>query len=62
MKVETRESIVCQRENPFYVNIVRRFRDRRYKYKGLLKTWKKNLDYQNEGHSIALFTTLTNES
>ena len=43
-KVETRESIVCQRENPFYVDTVRRFRDRRYEYKGLLKTWKKNLD------------------
>jgi DNA polymerase epsilon subunit 1 len=53
-KVETRESIVCQRENPFYVDTVRRFRDRRYEYKGLHKTWKKNLDsYQNEGRSIA---------
>ncbi|KAG7085303.1 hypothetical protein E1B28_013843 [Marasmius oreades] len=31
----------CQRENPFYVDTVRRFRDRRYEYKGLLKTWKK---------------------
>lgn len=43
-KVETRESIVCQKENPFYVDTVRRFRDRRYEYKGLHKTWKKNLD------------------
>ncbi|KIL62773.1 hypothetical protein M378DRAFT_12571 [Amanita muscaria Koide BX008] len=43
-KVETREAIVCQRENPFYVNTVRRFRDRRYEYKGLHKSWKKNLD------------------
>ncbi|PFH48591.1 hypothetical protein AMATHDRAFT_5676 [Amanita thiersii Skay4041] len=43
-KVETREAIVCQRENPFYVNTVRRFRDRRYEYKGLHKNWKKNLD------------------
>lgn len=43
-KVETRKAIVCQRENPFYVDTVRRFRDRRYEYKGLLKTWKKNLD------------------
>ncbi|KAH8828165.1 hypothetical protein DL96DRAFT_1602053 [Flagelloscypha sp. PMI_526] len=43
-KVETRESIVCQRENPFYVDTVRTFRDRRYEYKGLHKTWKKNLD------------------
>ncbi|KAF9527210.1 hypothetical protein CPB83DRAFT_425605 [Crepidotus variabilis] len=53
-KVETRESIVCQRENPFYVDTVRRFRDRRYEYKGLHKTWKKNLDtYIGEGRGIA---------
>lgn len=53
-KVETRESIVCQRENPFYVDTVRRFRDRRYEYKGLHKTWKKTLDtVASEGRSIA---------
>ncbi|KAF7367382.1 DNA polymerase epsilon catalytic subunit [Mycena sanguinolenta] len=52
-KVETRESIVCQRENPFYVDTVRTFRDRRYEYKGLHKTWKKNLDaYLAEGRSL----------
>ncbi|KAG5645676.1 hypothetical protein DXG03_005514 [Asterophora parasitica] len=43
-RVENREAIVCQRENPFYVDTVRTFRDRRYDYKGLHKTWKKNLD------------------
>ncbi|KAI0300525.1 DUF1744-domain-containing protein [Multifurca ochricompacta] len=43
-KIENRETIICQRENPFYVDTVRRFRDRRYEYKGLHKTWKKNLD------------------
>ncbi|KAF8625679.1 hypothetical protein AX15_005255 [Amanita polypyramis BW_CC] len=53
-KVETREAIVCQRENPFYVNTVRRFRDRRYEYKGLHKGWKKNLDAAvQENKSIA---------
>lgn len=36
-----RESIVCQRENPFYVNTVRDFRDKRYDFKGLAKVWKK---------------------
>lgn len=36
-----KESIICQRENPFYINTVRDFRDRRYEYKGLLKSWKK---------------------
>ncbi|KAL0958719.1 hypothetical protein HGRIS_014049 [Hohenbuehelia grisea] len=52
-KVETRESIVCQRENPFYVDTVRLFRDRRYTYKGHHKTWKKNLDIAlSEGKSI----------
>ncbi|KAF8154614.1 hypothetical protein B0H34DRAFT_717308 [Crassisporium funariophilum] len=53
-KIESRESIVCQRENPFYVDTVRRFRDRRYEYKGLHKTWKKTLDtFVSESRSIA---------
>ena len=53
-KVENREAIVCQRENPFYVDTVRTFRDRRYEYKGLLKTWKKTLEtFTSEGRSIA---------
>ncbi len=53
-KIENREAIICQRENPFYVDTVRRFRDRRYEYKGLHKTWKKNLDSAvSGGKSIA---------
>ncbi|KAL4246754.1 DNA polymerase epsilon catalytic subunit [Abortiporus biennis] len=53
-KVENREAIICQRENPFYIDTVRRFRDRRYEYKGLHKTWKKNLDVVvAEGRTIA---------
>ncbi|KAI9356996.1 hypothetical protein DFJ73DRAFT_213314 [Zopfochytrium polystomum] len=43
-KVINKESIVCQRENPFYVNTVRNFRDRRYMYKNLLKVQKKKVD------------------
>ncbi|KAI9204184.1 uncharacterized protein BJ171DRAFT_442631 [Polychytrium aggregatum] len=43
-RIMEKQSIVCQRENPFYINTVRNFRDRRYEYKGLLKTWKRNLD------------------
>lgn len=39
-KTITREAIVCQRENPFYVNTVRNFRDRRYEFKTLAKVWK----------------------
>ncbi|KCV68263.1 DNA polymerase epsilon subunit 1 [Fonticula alba] len=38
-RVETRKSIVCQRENSFYVDTVRAFRDRRYDYKVLHKKW-----------------------
>lgn len=34
---ETRESIVCMRENPFYVDTVRAFRDRRYELKAEVK-------------------------
>ncbi|MCO5602895.1 hypothetical protein L7F22_057034 [Adiantum nelumboides] len=48
-KTVTRETTICQRENPFYINTVRDFRDRRYEYKGLHKTWKKNLDKANAG-------------
>ncbi|KAF8517086.1 hypothetical protein JB92DRAFT_2200772 [Gautieria morchelliformis] len=49
-----RESIICQRESPFYIDTVRRFRDGRYEYKGLLKTWKKNLDnLLGDGSSLA---------
>jgi DNA polymerase epsilon subunit 1 len=38
---EVREAVVCQRENSFYVNTVRSFRDRRYDYKGLKKKWSR---------------------
>ena len=41
---EQRLTTVCQRENSFYVDTVRAFRDRRYRFKGLLKQWKKKLD------------------
>lgn len=39
-----REAIICQRENPFYINTVRDFRDRRYDYKGQAKVWKGKAD------------------
>lgn len=39
-KLETRTSTICQKENSFYVDTVRAFRDRRYEYKGLTKTAK----------------------
>ncbi|KAM0031519.1 putative DNA-directed DNA polymerase [Helianthus debilis subsp. tardiflorus] len=40
---ETRKAGICMRENPFYVDTVRSFRDRRYEYKGLNKVWKGRL-------------------
>ncbi|KAL3942259.1 MAG: hypothetical protein SGBAC_003529 [Bacillariaceae sp.] len=39
----TKKDIVCMRENDFYVETVRRFRDRRYDYKKMNKTWKKKI-------------------
>lgn len=39
-----REAIICQRENPFYIDTVKDFRDRRYDYKGQQKVWKGKTD------------------
>jgi DNA polymerase epsilon subunit 1 len=39
-----REAIICQRENPFYVDTVSGFRDRRYDFKGKQKVWKGKTD------------------
>ncbi|KEG13670.1 putative DNA polymerase epsilon catalytic subunit [Trypanosoma grayi] len=49
-----RSDVVCQRENSFYVDTVRLFRDRRYEYKAALKTWKKKLDAAKEVDDIKL--------
>lgn len=43
-KTIEREAIICQRENPFYVDTVKDFRDRRYDYKGKQKQWKSNTE------------------
>ncbi|KAK9466183.1 hypothetical protein V1512DRAFT_279446 [Lipomyces arxii] len=43
-KLVEKEAIICQRENPFYADTVRDFRDRRYEYKNKHKLWKRNLD------------------
>ncbi|KAI9293341.1 hypothetical protein K502DRAFT_366802 [Neoconidiobolus thromboides FSU 785] len=49
-KVIERTSTVCQKENPFYIDTVRNFRDRRYEYKGLHKKWKSEVEKaKNEG-------------
>ena len=43
-KMEERHTTVCQMENSFYVDTVRAFRDRRYTYKGLCKSAKKEVE------------------
>ena len=42
-RLEERYTTICQKENSFYVDTVRSFRDRRYTYKGLCKTAKKEV-------------------
>ncbi|GLC51172.1 hypothetical protein PLESTB_000473800 [Pleodorina starrii] len=46
---EKRVAGICQRENSFYIDTVRAFRDRRYEYKGLGKVWKGKLDEAKAG-------------
>jgi DNA polymerase epsilon subunit 1 len=49
-----REAIICQRENPFYVDTVKDFRDRRYDFKGKQKVWKgKTEDLKKAGAGAA---------
>ena len=51
--IMNREAIICQRENPFYIDTVRAFRDRRYEYKGLHKKWKGSLDKATNDGSLS---------
>ncbi|KAF1884802.1 hypothetical protein Lal_00028689, partial [Lupinus albus] len=52
---ELREAGICMRENPFYVDTVRSFRDRRYEYKGLNKVWKGKLsEAKSTGNSMKI--------
>ncbi|PSR89873.1 DNA polymerase epsilon catalytic subunit A like [Actinidia chinensis var. chinensis] len=52
---ELREAGICMRENSFYVDTVRSFRDRRYEYKGLNKVWKgKFSEAKASGNSIKI--------
>ena len=43
-KTIEKTAIICQRENPFYVDTVKDFRDRRYDFKGKQKVWKRKED------------------
>ena len=52
-KEEERVDTVCQRENPFYVNTVRAFRDRRYDYKLLTKQYKgQKIEAEKKGNAV----------
>ncbi|KAF2099988.1 DNA polymeras-like protein epsilon [Rhizodiscina lignyota] len=48
-----REAIICQRENPFYVDTVKDFRDRRYDFKGKQKVWKGKTEALKAGGASA---------
>ncbi|XP_043925704.1 DNA polymerase epsilon catalytic subunit A [Protopterus annectens] len=52
-RIEERVTTICQRENSFYVDTVRAFRDRRYEFKGLHKVWKKKLTAAMESGDAA---------
>ncbi|KAJ8415285.1 hypothetical protein AAFF_G00422650 [Aldrovandia affinis] len=52
-RLEERVTTICQRENPFYVDTVRAFRDRRYEFKGLHKVWKKKLSAAQDSGDAA---------
>ena len=49
---EDRTDIVCQRENGFYIDTVRAFRDRRYEFKDATKTWKSKLEQAEASSDI----------
>lgn len=54
-KQELKVATTCQRENPFYIDTVRAFRDRRYEYKALNKQWgKKRSAAEKDGNPIQL--------
>lgn len=52
-KHELRTAYICQRENSFYIDTVRSFRDRRYEYKGLTKKWGGNLKDAEKANDAA---------
>ena len=52
-KTIEREAIICQRENPFYVDTVKDFRDRRYDFKGKQKQWKNNVESLKASGAVA---------
>ncbi|UMM15271.1 hypothetical protein L5515_002763 [Caenorhabditis briggsae] len=56
-KLEMRETMICQRENHFYVETVKAFRDRRYEYKDMLKKAKGRFDQAQAENDLATVAT-----
>ncbi|CAD6189723.1 unnamed protein product, partial [Caenorhabditis auriculariae] len=56
-RLEMRNTTICQRENHFYVETVKAFRDRRYEYKELLKKSKASLDQAIAANDLTTMTT-----
>ncbi|CAG8525808.1 6532_t:CDS:10 [Diversispora eburnea] len=54
MEVREKQALICQRENPFYLNAVLNFRDLLHKYKAVVKDWKNKLssDIKKKDHSL----------
>ena len=57
-EVKERVDTVCMRENGFYVNTVRSFRDRRYDYKLKTKQWKGKIIAFNLFYEILFYFVL----
>ena len=64
-QIELKTDTVCMRENPFYVDTVRDFRDRRYEFKRLVKVWISKLkeaktpeDIETAKNRVSLYESL----
>ena len=52
-KTEEKENTVCMRANSFYVDTIRDFRDRRYEFKRLVKTWLGKMEeFESQGDTV----------
>lgn len=57
-KVDTKTDIVCMKEDSFYVDAVREFRDRRYEFKERQKEWKQKKNHPDQDDMIVLYNSL----
>ncbi|KAK9679178.1 protein of unknown function (DUF1744) [Popillia japonica] len=60
-RTEERATTICQKENSFYVDTVRAFRDRRYEYKGLSKKAKQEVSKAVKGGNAAEIKSAKNK-